>query len=182
MPRKLKFYHRKRERRSLPKSLKMSISLCLVKAPQLLVSIPLGQVSVPNTSILDQLYDRTFALLPQHWNVSFIDNEKVVCRKPYFTVSVLQDMLWKLQYGSYAVGNDSCLVLSEISNRITGAEFLMMLLQKIDDAKLCIGNPDETFIKLAHKGEFLDQSSEEYYYSHLNNFNYDLLYRNNCCC
>ena len=163
MPKKPRFYHRKGERRKLPKTLKISISLHMVKAPQLIVSIPLEFVSVPNTSTIEQLYHNTVALLPPHWSVFFEDDEKVLCKKLHFTVLVPRDMLWKLQYGSFAVGNNSSLVLSEISNTITGAEFLVMVLQIIDDARLCLGNPDELFLKLAHKGEFLDQSSKQYY-------------------
>ena len=72
-------------------------------------------------------------------------------------------MQWNLHYGSFTVRNDSCLVLSEVSGKIVSAECMVTLLKRIDDARLCIGNPDESFIKLAHKGEFLDQCGKQYY-------------------
>ena len=140
----------------------VSIAIHLIKAPQLLVSIPIGLVSVPNTSTLDQLYHQTVALLPPYWSVSCEDN-KIVCKNLHFSVSVPRYMQWNLHYGSFTVRNDSCLVLSEVSGKIVSAECMVTLLKRIDDARLCIGNPDELFIKLAHKGEFLDQCGKQYY-------------------
>ena len=84
-------------------------------------------------------------------------------QKPAFSVSVPQHMQWNLHYGSFAIRNDSCLVLSEVSDKIASAECMVTLLKRIDDARLCIGNPDESFIKLAHKGEFSDQCGKQYY-------------------
>lgn len=72
------------------------------------------------------------------------------------------DMQWNLHYGSFGVRNDSCLVLSEVSGKIASAECMVTLLKRIDNARLCIGNPDISFIELAHKGEFLDQCGKQH--------------------
>ena len=107
--------------RGKKKSLKISIS---ITAPQFIVFIPLQLVSFPNS----------VTLIPPYWSVSCEGNEKVVCSFLHFTLLVPQDMMWRLLYGSFVVDNDSCLVLSEVCNKIGGAESLVMLLQRIDNA------------------------------------------------
>ena len=51
----------------------------------------------------------------------------------------------------------SCTILSDTSPVIYSVGTLLTLLSKIDGAHVCIGNPDVSYLALAHKGKFLDQ-------------------------
>lgn len=54
-------------------------------------------------------------------------------------------MQWNLHYGSFAVRNDSYLVLSDVSGKTASVECMVTLLKRIDNARLCTSNPDKSF-------------------------------------
>ena len=55
------------------------------------------------------------------------------------------------------VSNNFCTILSDTSQVIYSVGALLTSLSKIDGAHVCIGNPDVSYLALAHKGMFLDQ-------------------------
>ena len=72
-------------------------------------------------------------------------------------VTVSCNMKWNFQYQSCTLYNNSCFLLSEIPPVICNVDSLLSLLTAIDGEHLCIGNPDTSYVNLAHKGKFLDQ-------------------------
>ena len=74
-----------------------------------------------------------------------------------FVIKILISMKWNLYYQSCVVSNNSCTILSDTSPVIYSVGALLTLLRKIDGAHVCIGNPDVSYLALAHKGKFLDQ-------------------------
>lgn len=66
-------------------------------------------------------------------------------QKLHFSVSVPRDMQWNLHYGSFAVRNDSYLVLSDVSGKIASVECMVTLLKRIDNARLCTSNPQSNW-------------------------------------
>ena len=162
MPRKLHFYQRKGERRRMPRKLIVSIDTCGLQLPSFTVSIPLDKVVSSNPHMLSQLYDdivREGDLISTNWTVSFQTNgiQQLICQKHLFVIKISVSMKWSLHYQSCVVYNDSCIILSDIPPVIYSIGALLTLLSRIDGAHVCIGNPDISYLALAHKGKFLDQ-------------------------
>lgn len=159
MPRKLRFYQRKRERQRIPKKLIVSVDTHGIQLSSFKMSIPLDKVVLSSPHMLLQLYKNILgadSLFSTNWTVSFLI-EQLICQKHLFVIKISVSLKWSLQYQCFIVYNNSCILLSEISPVIYNVGALLTLLNKIDGAHICIGNPDPSYLALAHKGKFLDQ-------------------------
>ena len=164
MPRKQQFYQRKGERRRIPTKLQVSINIHRIQLLKFTLSIPLDHVTLSNTHILSHLYNSilTTQSFPSNWQLSFHSNQtnQLICQRQLFLVTVSCAMKWDFQYQGYTVCNN-CSLLSDIPSVIYNVDALLNLLKTIDGANLCTGNPDVSYVSLAHKGTFLDQSGKQ---------------------
>ena len=162
MPRKFYFYQRKGERRRMPRKLIVSIDTCGIQLPSFIVSIPFDKIVSLNPHMLVQLYEdmvKEENFISTEWTLTFQTDgiQQLICQKHMFVIKILVSMKWSLHYQSCVVSNNSCTILSDTSPVIYSVGALLTLLSKIEGAHVCIGNPDVSYLALAHKGKFLDQ-------------------------
>ena len=146
----------------MPRKLILSIDTCGLQLPSFTVSIPLDKVVSSNPHMLLQLYNdivREGSVISTNWTVSFQANgiQQFICQKHLLVIKISVSMKWSLHYQSSVVYNNCCIILSDIPPVIYSVGALLTLLSKIDGAYSCIGNPDVSYLALAHKGKFLDQ-------------------------
>jgi len=162
MPRRLRFYQHKGERRRIPKKLIVSINTDGIQLPNYIVSVPLEKVALSSHHRLSQLYDDIISncqQLPTNWTVAMQtgDAQEIICQKGLLVLRISISMKWSLEYQKLTIDNNSCILLSEIPPVIYSLDALVTLLSIVDGAHLCVGNPDPSYLALSRKGKFLDQ-------------------------
>ena len=144
----------------MPKKLKVSINLNDVTV--LPVSISLEGVVCSNTPVLSlsDFYTEIteFDSFPRNWHVLPATLDKLTIQSKDIALSISESFHWTLTYNGCSITRESCLVLSNFPEHINSVETLLQVLCKINNAKMCEGNPNQSFVQLAHKGVFLNQS------------------------
>lgn len=145
----------------IPKELKLSINLNDVTV--LPVSILLENVVVCNITPLLSLSDfyteiTKCDIFPRNWHVLPATLDKLTVESKDFALSISESFSWSLTYNDCSITRESCLALSDFPEHINSVETLLEVLSKISNANMCEGNPNQSFVQLAHKGVFHNQS------------------------
>ena len=162
------------KRQRILAKLQVSIDIDKIQLPKHMLSIPLEHVTLSNSHILSHLHNSILTMNTGNWKAFRLeniflyrpdksighqrDNWTLRHQKELFMVTMSCNMKWNFQYQSCTVYNNSCFLLSEIPPVIYNVDSLHSLLTAIDKGHLCIGNPDTSYVNLAHKRKFLDQS------------------------
>ena len=178
--RKVAFDARKNsKRKKYAEKLELTVSIPLeslqtpprqLPEPSLIVSLPISAYKSASIGDVAQLQSRLkeCTLLPPGW----ITNNRTaftLYKIPVFaasagiayTMEINDDMSWLVRFGDSSIRPDID-VLRDCSLTITSINQLLCLLNKIDEAILCIGNADSQFDDLVsrHKGNFKDSSGK----------------------
>ena len=145
----------------MPQKLKLSFSLNDVAVFPMSISLKdVVMPSNPPALSLSDFYTEVMEcdILPRSWNVLPVTLDKLKIHCKDFTLSISESFGWSLSYNDCSITRDSCSFLSDFPELINSVEILLQVLHKINNAKMCGGNPNQSFVQLAYKGFFRNQS------------------------
>ena len=173
--RRLSFDVRKNTERK--KYFKLNVRIPLELLKPFTVSLPLCNYTHAPITNGETLYARLHSCqLPTHW--SFVDIDTVIahtstnppsgslytvqCIKPpyaadvTFSVTIQSDLTWTLLLGTLPVPPSQ---IPTAPTRLLSVPEVHSLLTTMDSLRLCIGNPDEEYVKLIEeKGPLMDKT------------------------
>ncbi len=165
--------HRKNEERkeytvvSLPVSIDLSnVTVLEVSIPRSLVSVPYLNVSLPLHSYTGGspptvrcLQDRLGTIgLPPHWSTfdSPAFEQLTLCKLQQqqpalvtFTLSIRESFRWDLWFAHHCITGIGDGVLAGCPPSLRTVDDVLHLLTALDDAKICVGNPEQRFLEAA---------------------------------
>ena len=77
-----------------------------------------------------------------------------------FSLSIQTDFSWVLHFCGKEVDTKTCNVLTNASPCLDSVSRVLAVVEAVKDSKVCIGNPDETFLHLlmSRKNGFMDST------------------------
>ena len=177
--RKLRFYVTKnRERKRYGARDKSQMDPVQQPSPQssLSVSFPVTAFTAAPVTTVSKLHSRLTAtsVLPQSWvdmTGSTMEVEgllfcRLQCQPPLFHAEVAYNiqidlhLKWTLTAFGKHIEKDECSLISALPSKLSSVNNVLDLITLIEEAKVCVGNPDKQFLCLTenHAGVFLDQS------------------------
>ena len=122
----------------------------------------------PTSAIPDDMYSQSVSSmlnsvirlnpLPSPW-ITISTEPIILCKMKVhthkqaevdLTIRINNDMKWTLFVRSHEVDSKICPMLSNLPLCVENMESILLVVQKLNDCRLCVGNQDEKFIKL-HK-------------------------------
>lgn len=135
---------------------KVSIPLCLLTPPELVVSFPVAssyqEGPVQSLSHLQARLAQVPDVLPPQWinlTQSHPISDKVVLAKfslhallgaPAFVITIDEWLTWTLSCFGNPVKKQECWLLQSTPNQLTCVQDIITLLRTINDSQLCSGN------------------------------------------
>ena len=141
------------------------------------ISIPFSAFTAAQVSSVAQLNSLFIASnrLPQTWVNMTVSAptpslllSRLQCKPPLFcseihvayNIQIDQHLRWTLTVFNNRIENDHCSLLAALPSKFQNVDDLVALLQRIDGAKVCVGNPNQGFLSLTEQtgGLLFDQS------------------------